>query len=119
MKSPYVVRRTVENTYLVRQRDRRRRRELLGVVAAVLLVGGGLLVYTSIHIQILRTGYRVDDLERELHRLEQTGRQRQLTIARQKSPERIETWARAHGMQPPAPEQVVFQSELAAAGGGR
>jgi hypothetical protein len=119
VKSPYVVRRTVENTYLVRQRDRRRRRELLGVVAAVLLVGGGLLAYTSIHIRILRTGYRVDDLERELQALEQTGRERQLAIARLTAPGRVEEWALDHGMRSPLPEQVVFEGEIAAAGGGR
>ncbi len=119
MKSPYVVRRTVENTYLVRQRDRRRRRELLGVVAAVLMVGAGLLAYTSIHIQILRSGYRVDVLERELDSLEQMERERQLEIARSTSPERLERWALERGMQAPTLEQTVFYKELADTGGRR
>lgn len=119
MNNPYVVRRTVENTYLVRQRDRRRRRELLGVVAAVLLVGGGLLAYTSVHIAILRSGYRVDVLERQLRGLEQTERERQLAIARSMSPERIEERALAAGMRPPTLDQIVFYGEILAAGGER
>jgi len=119
VKSPYVVRRTVENTYLVRQRDRRRRRELLGVVAAVLLVSGGLLAYTSIHIEILRSGYRVDVLERQLHSLEQAERERQLAIARLTAPERVEKRALAAGMQAPSLDQIVFYGELLAAGDER
>ncbi len=119
MNRPYVVRRTVENTYLVRQRDRQRRRELLAVVAAVLLVGGGLLAYTSIHIEILRLGYRVDDLERELHDLEVRERQRQLDIARLTSPDRIERWALERGMRPPSLDQVEFYHDLLDSGARR
>ncbi|MEE8522794.1 MAG: hypothetical protein V3T72_02595 [Thermoanaerobaculia bacterium] len=119
MNNPYVVRRTVENTYLVRQRDRRRRRELLGVVVAVVLVGGGLLAYTSIHIEILRSGYRVDVLERQLRGLEQTERERQLAIAQSTSPERIEARAIEAGMRPPVLDQMVFYGELLAARGER
>ena len=115
MKSPYVVRRPVENAFLVRQRDRRRLRELLSVGVAVLLVGGGLLAYTSIHVEILRRGYRIDDLERELYRLELEGRYRELAITRETRLQRIEERARKElGMGMPSLEQTVFFGEAVA-----
>ena len=55
----YAVRRPVVNSYLVRERDRRRLRELGLVLLLVLTLGGGLLGYTWIHLEVLRTGFRV------------------------------------------------------------
>lgn len=107
MKSPYIVRRPVENTFLVRQRDRRRLWELASVVMAVLLVAGGLLAYTSIHVEILRRGYSVDDLERELHRLELEERYRKLEIAQKSHPRRVEERAGRLEMEMPRPEQTL------------
>ncbi len=109
MKSPYVVRRTVENSYLVRQRDRRRRRELVRLAAAVVLLGGGLLSYTAIQVGILSAGYRVDELARELHQLQQEERYKGLAISRLTAPERLEERVRQDlGMEYPTIGQTVF-----------
>lgn len=112
MKSPYVVRRSVENVYLVRQRDQRRRRELMRVAVAVVLLGGGLLAYTSIRVEILDCGYRVADLERQLHRLEQVQRYRRLAVSRLSGPGNVEERARRElGMDYPTLEQTAFHRE--------
>ena len=68
MRNAYAFTRPVANTYLVRERDRRRVRELAMVLVVVLCLGGSLLAYTWIHLEVTRTGYRIDKLERELHR---------------------------------------------------
>lgn len=119
MRSPYIVRRTVENSYLVRQRDQRRRRELLRLAVAVLLLGGGLLGYTVIQVGILSAGYRVDELARELHRLEQEERYKRLAISRLASPGELEKRARQElGMEHPTLAQTVF-SEMPLSGEAR
>ena len=113
MKRPYAIHRRVENTYLVRERDRRLLRELLGVAAVVLVLGGGLLAYTWVHIEIMRTGYRIDDREKELHQLLELERRLLLEAAHLEHPEQIEKRARLDlGMREPALSQTVFYQEL-------
>lgn len=113
MTSTYAFRRPVRNTYLVRERDRRLARELALVMLVVVLLGGGLLAYTWIHLEALRTGYRIDGLERQLRELSQVERQLQLEASYLASPQRIEERAvRELGMQQPALEQVVFWEEM-------
>jgi cell division protein FtsL len=113
LRNAYAFRRPVVNTYLVRERDRRRQRELAVVLLSVLCLGGGLLAYTWIHLEVLRTGYRIDALERELTELTQTERQLRLEAAYLASPSRIEQRAvRELTMQSPALQQMVFWEEL-------
>ena len=113
MRSPYSIHRPVENTYLVRERDRRLIGELLGVVAIVLVLGGGLLAYTWVHIEILDTGYRIDSYEKELHALREEERRRRLEASYLAHPELIDARARADlGLRPPTLEQTVFYEEL-------
>ncbi len=109
----YAIHRPVENAYLVRERDRRLIRELLGVAALVLVLGGGLLAYTWVHIEIVRTGYRIDEQEKQLHGLREDERRRRLEVARLRHPERIEERARRQlEMREPTLEQTVFYREL-------
>ncbi len=52
----------------------------------VLSLGGGLFAYTWIHLEVLRTGYRIDKLERELRELNRKERQLRLEAAYLASP---------------------------------
>ncbi len=114
MRRPYAIHRPVENSYLVRERDRRLIRELLAVVALVLVLGGGLLVFTWVHIEIVRTGYRIEERERELHSVLEEERRCRLEVARMTHPEHIEERAsRILGMRSPTLAQTVFYQELA------
>ncbi|HVT61320.1 MAG TPA: cell division protein FtsL [Thermoanaerobaculia bacterium] len=113
MRNAYSSRRPVVNTYLVRERDRRLVRELAAVLLAVVVLGGGLLAYTWLHLEALRTGYRIDTLERQLRDLSQIERQLRLEASYLASPQQIEQRAvRELGMRPPALEQVIFWEEL-------
>lgn len=113
MRTGYALRRPVENRYLVRERDRRLLRELFAVLLTIVVVGSGLLVYTWMHIEILRTGYRTDRLEKRLHRLLEAERQLRLEAAYRGHPERLERRAREElGMAPPTLEQTLFYEEL-------
>lgn len=113
MRSAYAFRRPVVNTYLVRERDRRRQRELALVLLVVLGLGGGLLAYTWIHLEVLRTGYEIDSLEKRLGELTQRERQLRLEASYLAGPSQIEARAEKElGMRSPALEQVVFWEEL-------
>jgi len=113
LRSTYAHSRPVANAYLVRERDRRLARELALVLLVVVLLGGGLLAYTWIHLEALRSGYRIDLLERQLRDLSQIERQLQLEASYLASPARLEERAvRELGMQQPAMSQVVFWEEM-------
>ncbi|HKH45048.1 MAG TPA: cell division protein FtsL [Thermoanaerobaculia bacterium] len=113
MRSAYAFRRPVVNTYLVRERDRRRQRELALVLLVVLCLGGGLLAYTWIHLEVRRTGYEIDTLEKRLGELTQKERQLRLEASYLAGPSQIEQRALHElGMQQPALEQVVFWEEI-------
>ena len=113
MQSPHALRRPVANAYLERERDRRFLHELVGVLGAVLLLGSGLLAYTWMHIELLRAGYRIDALERELHQSVEHERALRLEATYRAHPERVEARARDElGMRPPVLEQTLFFEEL-------
>jgi cell division protein FtsL len=113
LRNAYAFSRPVANSYLVRERDRRRVRELAIVLVVVLCLGGGLLAYTWIHLEVTRTGYRIDKLERELTDQAREERKLRLEASYLASPSLVERRAvKELGLQPPALEQVVFWEEL-------
>jgi cell division protein FtsL len=113
LRNAYAFTRPVANSYLVRERDRRLLRELALVLLVVLCLGGGLLAYTGIHLEVTRTGYRIDKLERELEERTREERRLRLEAAYLASPTQIEKRAVAElGMRSPALEQVIFWEEL-------
>lgn len=113
MRSPYAVRRPVENPFLVRERDRRLFSELLTVVGAVMLVGLCLWIYTWLNIETAHRAYQVNHLEQELLELHEQERRLALDIAEATHPRRIEERASSElEMHPPALDQTVFYEEL-------
>jgi cell division protein FtsL len=113
LKSIYAVHRPVHNAYLVRERDRRRARELLLGLAGVLPLGIAFIAYTWIHLEVLRTGYRIDELDRRLHGLQEDERRLRLESSFLASPARVEERAKDElGMQAPTVEQLIFAGEI-------
>jgi cell division protein FtsL len=113
LRSAYAFTRPVANAYLVRERDRRRVRELALVLLAVLVLGSALLAYTWIHLEVTRTGYTIDKLEKELAESTREERKLRLEAAYLANPSQVERRAVSElRMQPPAMEQVIFWEEL-------
>ena len=109
MRRSYAVARPVLNAFLIRERDRRRRRELLWVVAVLLPVGVCALFYVWLQVEVLRTGYRIHDLEQQFEQRQELARRLGLEAAFLESPRLIERRAtRELGMSAPAAEQLVF-----------
>ena len=93
MKSSYTYNRPVVNTYLIRNRDLRRLRELLLIGVVMLALGGTFLTYTWIHIEVLKTGYHLESLARDLEAQQQQERRLEIEEAYLRSPRVI--WKRA------------------------
>lgn len=111
--SAYAFHRPVDNSYLVRERDRRRWRELALLMVALVPLGLGLLAYTWVHLEVLDTGYRIGALERQLEELTRHERQLRLEAAYLASPRQLEERAGGElGMAEPELDQMVFWEEL-------
>ncbi len=113
MRSAYTVHRPVANEYLVRERDRRRLRDLVKVLLVLAPAALALGAFTWVHLQVLDSGYRIEDLELELHELGRDESRLRLEAAYLASPEVIEDRAtRELGMRPPDLGQLVFEEDL-------
>jgi cell division protein FtsL len=66
LRTSYVVRRPVDNRYLVRERDRRRLRELGWVLLAALPMALMLIAYVWVNLELLHCGYSIHELEGRL-----------------------------------------------------
>ena len=113
MNRSYAYRRPVENSYLVRDRDRRRLRELVLVLAALLPLGVGLITYTWVHTEVIATGYRIRELESALEAEARRLEGLRLEASYLSSPAVVEERAaRELAMERPRVERVLFWEEL-------
>jgi cell division protein FtsL len=112
----YAIKKDVRNNPIVREIDESRQRELWrsGGVAAVLV----LLVLFSAwqHFELLRHGYKLEEMERERAEQEELGRQYRLEIDTLRSPRRIEALAteRLHMIAPTLGDAIVLERAVAA-----
>lgn len=113
MRSPYAVRRPVENPFLVRERDRRLLVELFALAGTVLLVGLCLWAYTWLNIATTKRAYEVNRLDQKLQLLIEEERRLELEVAQLTQPQKIEKRAEDElGMHPPTLQQTLFYEEL-------
>ena len=109
----YAYHREVENSWLVRQRDRRRLRELALVVLALSTVVLALLAYTWLNVRVLETAYRIDELAGTLKELERQRAALALEEARATALPIVEARAAAElGMVPAAVTRTLRWEEL-------
>lgn len=116
MPSSYAFHRSVENAWLVRERDRRRRRDHLRVLLWALPLAVVLLAYTWLHVQLLDTAYRIVDLEAQQQQLERRRAELALELARRTAlPEVAARAGRELGMVPASTGRTLFWQQLTAA----
>jgi cell division protein FtsL len=107
----YAIKKDVRNNLIVREVDEARQRELWqsGGIAALLV----LLVLFSAwqHFELLRHGYRVEEMQREKSEQEEVGRQYRLEIDTLRSPRRIEALAteQLHLVRPTGADAIVIE----------
>jgi cell division protein FtsL len=104
----YEIRKDVRNNQIVREVDQRRLRDLwqsLGIGMLLVLV---LLFSAWQHFELLRHGYRLEQMQRERAAEEDINRHLRLEMESLRSPKRIETIATERlGMVAPGPTEAV------------
>jgi cell division protein FtsL len=107
--NPFATPGEVRNGPIIKERDRVRTRELAAIFAAAMLFVFGLLVYVRQHLEVIRLGYRIEEVRHQ--RAELLERQRHLILERAylRNPRRVDEIARLRiGMvDPPAGQWVA------------
>jgi cell division protein FtsL len=107
----YAIRKDVRNNPIVREVDAERQRQLwksVGVTVFLVLV---LLFSAWQHFELLRHGYKVEQMERERAAEEDLTRQLRLEVETLKSPRRVEALAteRLHLVTPAEGDAIVIE----------
>jgi cell division protein FtsL len=107
----YAIKKDVRNNPIVREIDNARHRELWKTVAVAGLLVVILLTWAWQQFDILRHGYKVEEMQRERAAEEETARQLRLEIETLKSPRRIEELAtqKLHLVAPTRDEAIVIE----------
>jgi cell division protein FtsL len=107
----YAIKKDVRNNPIVREIDNARHRELWKTVAVAGLFVVILLTWAWQQFDILRHGYKVEEMQRERAAEEETARQLRLEIETLKSPRRIEELAtqKLHLVAPTRDEAIVIE----------
>ena len=111
MRTSYVVRRPVDNRYLVRERDRRRLRELGFVLLAALPVALMLIGYVWVNLELLRCGYRIHELEGRLQEERRAVSILELEEAYLTGAARLSERGAELGLAPPTPERLLYAED--------
>jgi hypothetical protein len=106
----YTQKKPIENTHIVRERDRQRFRELLAVFVLGLPVGLFLLVFTWQNLEVIRLGHEATRLQKTRSDLDNVHKSLQFEIDRLTSLEAVEQKATTLGFRPTDPHQLVLVS---------
>ena len=112
----YAIKKDVRNNPIVREVDETRQRELwksLGIAGMLVVV---LLFSAWQHFEVLRHGYRIEEMQRDRTAEEEIGRQYRLEIEMLRSPRRVEALAtgKLHLIAPSSEDAVVIERVVAA-----
>jgi cell division protein FtsL len=107
----YAIKKDVRNNPIVREVDEARHRELWKSVAVAAFLVLVLLFSAWQHFELLRHGYRVEQMQRERAAEEEAARHLRIEIDSLRSPQRIETLAtkRLRLVAPSKDEAIVIE----------
>src|SRR5262245_6360407 len=103
----YAQKKSIENTHIVRERDRRRFRELFSVVVLGVFVAVFLIIFAWQNLSVIRLGHEATRLQQEKKQLENANKALRLEIDRLTSLASVEQRAQALGFEETAPQAVV------------
>ena len=107
----YAIRKDVRNNRIVREVDRDRHREMLRATAVGVFLVAVLLFWAFQHFELLRYGYRFEQMQRERAAETEINRHLRLELDTLRSPTRIERLAtdRLHMVAPGPDEASVIE----------
>ena len=104
----YTQKKPIENTHIVRERDRQRFRELLAVLSLGIPIGLFLLLFTWQNVEVIRLGREATRLQKNLKDIEAAHKSLQLELDRMTSLETVEKKATALGFESTDPKAIVL-----------
>ncbi len=107
----YAIKKDVRNNPIVREVDQARHRELWKSVLVAGAFVGMLLFWAGQHFELLRHGYRLEELQKQMMVEEETSRRLRLDIETLRSPKRIEQIAtqKLHLVAPSREEAMIIE----------
>lgn len=112
----YAQKKPIENTHIVRERDRQRFRELLAVLSLGIPIGLFLLLFTWQNLEVIRLGREATRLQKTLQDTEAAHKSLQLELDRRTSLSEVEAKAREMGFAAAEPAAIVLVEEKASGG---
>lgn len=100
----FVIKKDVRNNPIIREVDRKRHREMWSAIFIGVVVVVALLFSAWQHFELIRHGYRIEEIQRDRLVEDEIGRHLRLEIEMLRSPARVERFAveQLH-MVPPGP----------------
>ena len=107
----YAIKKDIRNNPIVREVDQERHREMWRSVAVGVFLVGALLFSAWQHFELLRHGYRVEEMQRQRAEEDEIARHLQLEIETLRAPSRIERIATGslHMVTPGPDDRVVVE----------
>jgi cell division protein FtsL len=115
MPDGFILTRPVRNEQLVRELDRKRHHELFLVALTGFVLAVAVIVYAWPHFEMIRLGYRMEELRQEREDLLESRMRLELQRATESDPARIESIAKNQlGMVYPDREHTVVVEPIEA-----
>ena len=106
----YTQKKSIENTHIVRERDRQRFRELLAVLALGIPIGLFLLLFTWQNLEVIRLGREATQLQKTRKEIEDSNKALQLELDRLTALDSVEKTATSLGFSPTEADSIVMVS---------
>jgi cell division protein FtsB len=110
----YTQKKPIDNTHIVRERDRRRNRELLAVLSLGVPIGLFLLLFTWQNLEVIRLGREASRLQKEYKQTEAEHKALEAERDRLTSFDTVEKQADKLGFERTDPARIVMVSGAAA-----
>lgn len=104
----YTQKKPIDNTHIVRERDRQRNRELFAVLSLGVPIGLFLLLFTWQNLEVIRLGREATRLQNHQREVERQHKALQAELDRMTSLDAVETKAKALGFEPADAKAIVI-----------
>jgi hypothetical protein len=104
----YAQKKSIDNTHIVREKDRQRNRELLAVLSLGVPIGFFLLVFAWQNLEVIRLGREATQLQKVLKDRETSHKRLQGELDRLTSFDAVEEQAAKLGFEPAPPTSIVM-----------
>jgi cell division protein FtsB len=104
----YTQKKPIENTHIVREKDRQRNRELLAVLSLGIPIGLFLLLFTWQNLEVIRLGREATRLQKTLEDTEKAHKALEAELDKLTSFDTVEKQASHLGFEPADPKTIVM-----------